>query len=181
MVLTRREELLRPHAAEHLASVERKAVQPPNSLSALMQWFLKAWGEEMPDALHAAGVWFGGPKENGQPVTKELQGGSLIGTPRFAGQFAHYLFESDYSKDEDGYYIRPLRQALAWMRHQRRPLQSRWLLLVGLNGGNWQAVCDMWRMGSFTMPHELGEVITYAALRECRRAYTADPKASVAA
>lgn len=168
MTLTRREELLRPHAVEHAASVERKAQQPPSSLHGLLKWYMDAWAAEVPEDLHRAGVEW--DKESG---------GSLLGTPRWGSAFTRYITGSAYETEgpfEDKNYVRPLRCALAFMAHHRRPLLSRWLFLLGLNNGNWAAVSYR-----FNTPLELGEVITYAALRECRRAYTPDPRVSVAA
>jgi hypothetical protein len=55
-VADRREQLERPFAGEHATSVARRTAQP-KGLGGLLVWFLTGFRAEMPDAVHAAGVW----------------------------------------------------------------------------------------------------------------------------
>lgn len=150
-----------PYATEHSASVARGMEQGkmPKSLSGLVRWFVANLGNELPDRLHTTAVWHDrvspAERESGvQPV-----GGSLIGSHDYAGIF-RLIVESEGASvtDDDGYYLFPIRRALAQMRH-RRPLMARFLVRLGMCEGDWRAVAT-----ALGYPDEFIEVYTQAAL-----------------
>ena len=134
-----------------------------------LAWFRTEWANEIPERLHTSGVeWTAG------------DGGSRLGTPRWAEGFRRYIVDPrDYAVEyavydnvnqTDPHYVRPLRCAIAWLAHHRHPLMARWLFRLGTLDGQWAAVAD-----SFTVPHEYGEAITRTALVLVRRAYMIRP------
>jgi hypothetical protein len=95
-----RARLARPHAGEHAASIRRRATKPRD----LLGWFLSGFRAEIPEQIHASGVFVGTPARRGESLAsldprtgavlstaRDLVGGSLIGTPRTADPFRAYL------------------------------------------------------------------------------------------
>lgn len=107
-----------PYAAEASARKARLMAPPKD----LLGWFIKAYREEMPERMHAAGLWrdtvnAGERRNDIKPV-----GGSLIGTPRADEGFRRLLEESPFitevaeyegHKDTSNHYAFPMRAALA--------------------------------------------------------------------
>lgn len=101
----------------------------PRNLEELLAWFTKAYREEMPEALHAGGLWRDrvSPGEDAKGIA--AMGGSLLGTPRTAegfrrltedGPFTMETAEYEGHKDRSDHYTFPLRAALARLAGRER-------------------------------------------------------------
>lgn len=169
-----------PYAAEHGASVTRKAngngTMP--GFAGLLRWFVCAWAAEMPDRIHAGGVWhdrrMSGDPEGYQPV-----GGSLIGSPQDAAPFVSVVYgsafrlehpESEGRPEVGTSYASPMRATVTYLERSRHPLLARWLRALGRAGGDWQTVT-----AACGLPDEYGESITRDALRLAWKAYQDTP------
>jgi hypothetical protein len=101
---TARELRDRPFAGENRASVARQMIQP-KGYEALLRWFIEGFRAEMPEALHAAGVWRARKPSvdaDGRPrevVPGEHMGGSLLGAPRLADGFRSLLEDSPFATE----------------------------------------------------------------------------------
>jgi hypothetical protein len=113
----------RPHALEHASSVLRRAAQP-KGLGGLLVWFLTGFRAEMPEAVHAAGVWRDYVRLD---EDRAAEGGSLLGSPRLADPFRALIegspfatepseFEGHASREGDEHYRTPMRAAIARLR-----------------------------------------------------------------
>jgi hypothetical protein len=165
-VAVARDRLARPFAVDHDASVRRKAAKPKD----LLGWFLVGFRAEIPEQIHASGVFVGPPARAGEglasldPKTRavlstarELAGGSLIGTPRTADPFRAYLEgEADQVESarlteagvivEEWAYRFPMRAALAALAGRGRdtdpyPFMARMLFRTASMDGDWNAAC----------------------------------------
>lgn len=90
------------YADEHAASwqVRFDRGTPPPSLRALVIDLRRAQRDEIPDRLHK----------------RDVDGG---GTPAYSGQFAHLLYGSPFSTDDDNSYDTPFRACLTHMLHSK--------------------------------------------------------------
>lgn len=103
-----RDRLIRPYRADHETSIRMRmdAARRPHSLPQLLGWAREQWSLEVPDRLHAGGVW----RDYGAAAS----GGSALGTPRYADPFRAYLENSAFETDgDDPTYLRPMHAALA--------------------------------------------------------------------
>ena len=137
----------RPYAAENRDSLARKA-QPPKDL---LGWLLREYREEMPEALHAGGLWRDQVSSSERERGIEAVGGSLIGTPRTNETFRRYLEESPFitqvseyegHKDRTNHYAFPLRAALARLAGRGKdtdpyPFMARALHMTAAWDGDW--------------------------------------------
>lgn len=136
-----------PYIGAHLASKAHK-MQPPQNLLA---WFLDVFRAEMPDELHADGVW----REHVTEDHRHTGGGSLLGAPRYADPFRRFLedwetttetAEYEGHKDLAQHYVFPLRAALANLAG-RGPadapysFMARALYRTALRDGDWDGAC----------------------------------------
>ena len=144
-----------PHAAQHERSISIRAQRGvmPRNLPALLAWYRAEWSSEIPARLHHRGVEWDGPGaivREDFTVEQDRGGGSLIGTPRLAGEWRAYLFGSPKRVDEDGSYILPIHAALALMagRNVRSPssFMARFLLALALADFDWRRVCLAWHI-----------------------------------
>lgn len=136
-----------PYAADHARSIAGRA-RPPRDLLA---WLLRSFREELPEELHAGGLWRDRVSADERRVGIEPVGGSLIGTPRTAELFRRYIEESPFTtevaeydghKDQANHYAFPLRAALARLAGRGRddepyPFMARALHLTAIWGGDW--------------------------------------------
>ena len=99
----------------------------PRTLPELVAWFREALDSETPMTLHKGEVW----RDYGQHAS----GGSLLGTPAWSEPFRRFIAGSEHETDVEGYFIRPLRAALARFRRQH-PLTSRHLVRLALAQGD---------------------------------------------
>ena len=134
-----------PHRAEHEASRERSASRGvrPKGMAALLRWFLSEWTAEVPDAIHGGELWRGVPGRNESPP-KDLLGGSLLGTLAYADPFRRFIENRPGEVDADGFYVRPMRAAVADLAGRDENADSwywaRYLWMLGCNAGDWLAV-----------------------------------------
>jgi hypothetical protein len=150
-VVEARELRARPYALEHGASLRRKAARPRD----LLRWFLEGFRAEMPEQLHASGVW-SDAKRRGDPNDYVAVGGSAIGAPRIADPFRAYLEEDPLEASElarltesgvtvaDPAYRFPMRAALARLAGRGSnldpyPFMARTLFRTGCMDGDWDA------------------------------------------
>ena len=82
-----------PYIADHDASIAviaRKG-QRPKGFGPLLTWFSEVWAAELPERLHARGVWRDRlskreADDGAQPVGGSLLGSGAVGTAGAAGQ-----------------------------------------------------------------------------------------------
>jgi hypothetical protein len=166
-VSDQREARDRPYRAEHDRSLRDKA-HPPHGLPALLAWFLTGFREEVPDRLHQPDVWRGRPPREGEEFvsldprtnavlsrSKDLVGGSLLGSPRDAEPFRAFIEDdafacerAEYEGHEDRvpHYVWPMRAALARLAGRGRddepfPFMARALYRTALRDGDWDGAC----------------------------------------
>ncbi len=137
-----------PYRVEHSRSLIHKAAAPRN----LLAWFLDGFRSEMPDEIHAAGVWREYVTEDGLHVG----GGSALGAPRYADPFRRLLEDGPFGlevaeyeghKDLVSHYRTPMRAALARLAGRGRdtepsPFMARVLYRTVLRDGDWNSACD---------------------------------------
>lgn len=191
MTRDRRRERDQPYLEEHIASARPR---PPRTFGELLNWFLEGFRAETPERMHVHEVWrttrrldsAGRPTE---AVPSAEQGGSQLGSPRYAEPFRQLLENSDRQwTDEAGtvdpYYVRPMRAALARMAGHADDGQSafmaRFLLQVAFAGGDWQSVADRWALVPFAgaPSRAIGDHQrhwTETALRRLHRCWRPDP------
>ncbi|HEV8545013.1 MAG TPA: hypothetical protein VGQ64_01860 [Candidatus Limnocylindrales bacterium] len=150
-VATARDRLARPYGPEHDASIRRKAAKPRD----LLGWFLRGFRAELPEQIHASGVW-ADAKRRGDVGDYAPVGGSLIGTPRSADPFRAYLEGDPLEETElarlteagvviaDTAYRFPMRAALAALAgrgadHDPYPFMARMLFRTASMNGDWNA------------------------------------------
>ena len=170
----------RPYAAQHQASMGRKAVVPKN----LIAWFLCEYRAETPEDIHSPGLWRDrvsqGEERNGiRPV-----GGSLLGSPRYEDLFRRMVEESpfqlelasyDGQRDRVPHYAFPIRAALARLAgkgrpYEERPFMARVLHRTALRDGDWQGAC-----ASLGIPEPVRRIYVEAALGHLWRLYQVEP------
>jgi hypothetical protein len=146
-----RDRLIRPYAPENAASLRRKASKPRD----LLGWFIVGFRAELPEQLHASGVW---RDYVGDDEDRIGGGGSLLGTPRTADAFRAYLegdpllelemarlTEAGVTVAEEAYRF-PMRAALARLSGRGRPedpfpFMARTLFRTACMDGDWDAAC----------------------------------------
>jgi hypothetical protein len=152
-VALRRDLLARPYAADHGASLQRKATKPRD----LLGWYLRGFRAEIPERIHAAGLWHDAKRRSD---AKEYQsvGGSLLGTPANSDPFRAYLESDPVWETElarlteagvtvsDQAYRFPMRAALSRLAGHGRnedpfPFMARMLFRTACMDGNWNAAC----------------------------------------
>ena len=152
--------LLSPHAAEHEASLSARMERGrmPKSIECLLVWYLPLARDEVPERLHKAELWHDtvsiGERENGIAPS----GGSLLGTPAWAGTMRLRLEASPSMTDEDGYYRFPIEAALSRLS-RRWPFMARALRALAKNGGDWRSLAT-----AMSFPDEVMEVFVREAL-----------------
>lgn len=180
----------RGRAQGYTAESERRRLQlmaPPKDM---LRWFLDAYREEMPERIHAAGLWrdrvTGSEAEAGVKAT----GGSALGTPqsdpRFrllteASPFSLETAEYEGHKDRSDHYTFPIRAALARLAG-REPITKRWgfmahaLLTVARHDGDWDTALAS--LGVY--PEAVRRVYIETALRTLYAKYEVEPFARAA-
>lgn len=163
-----------PFLDEHAASERRRRLEP-RGFATLLAWFLAEFAAETPEAVHAAGVWFGRP---GHDIPGELVGGSQLGAPKQAEPFRQLIENSPRQTAGDGadeHYVRPMRAALAALgrRGEDAPLMARYLNQVAYAQGDWRAVAARW-FPAYPVVHR---AFTEQALRRLLTVYRPDPPA----
>lgn len=148
-----RDRLARPYAIDHAASLRRRMAKPRD----LLGWFLVGFRSEIPEHIHATGLWRDA-KRRGDGEGYEPVGGSLIGTPRTADAFRAYLEGDPLDETElarltdagvtvaDPAYRFPMRAALARLAgrgpdHDPFPFMARALFRTACMDGDWNAAC----------------------------------------
>ena len=108
-----------PYASEHRSSVEAgmERGRKPEGLDALIAWFMDGYREENPPRIHRS----------------DLDDG---GVPDLAGEFRRYI-DAPSSIDDDGYYVTPIRAAMARLEREGKPLMARTLFQLAQCDGNW--------------------------------------------
>lgn len=181
-----------PFIGDNIKSRSRNA-REPETFGQFAAWFITGWREEMPDEIHSRGLWVGLPSRldsRGQPIETmppELVGGSELGAPRLAEAFRQLIENSPRQIDEDGFYVRPMRAALARLagRHlcsrQERADQgadhvctdsafmARLLVAMAFMDGDWQRACQLLEIHANTR-----WAFTDTALRRLYRCYRPD-------
>ena len=172
------------HAAEHEASLRRAmdSGRPPRGLVHLVRWYALGWDAEMPDELHGSGVWIGRQQVNpdGTPRwPRELTGGSALGSPNFADGFRRLLENSPYETDPDGYYLRPMRAAIARLAGRsdgtNSSFMARYLFAVACADFDWAGVSS--RIG---IPPQVAPIYTQTALERLWVRYRAAERTKAA-
>ena len=149
--------------------MERALVRerPPASLGGLLRWFAQQMEAETPVRLSVRGVEWDG------------DGGSLLGTPRWAPQFRALIHACsggiESAVNEDGDYIWPCRAALARMARNRKPLIARWLIGLSLAGYDWRCYAD-----AVGQPLEYARLITEGGLAMLWTEYSVSPLVRIA-
>lgn len=142
--------LERPYRDDHARSVSRKATPPRD----LLRWFMDAFRAEMPERVHAAGVWVDAHHRGDDPEYQPV-GGSVLGAPRPSEPFRAFIeddpFGIEYAeyeghRDPSPNYRTPLRAALARMAgrgadDQPMPFMARALYRTALRDGDWSGAC----------------------------------------
>jgi hypothetical protein len=188
--LTPRERLAR----EHEASVRRRAAKPRD----LLGWFIRGFRAELPEQLHAGGVFFGTPARSGEVLAsvapdsgrvlssaKDLVGGSLIGSPRVADPFRAFIEgranQTELARITDGTvradeaYRFPMRAALAALAGRGRdtdpyPFMARMLFRTASMDGDWNEACR-----SLGIPEPVRQPYLEAALERLWSRYVDEP------
>ncbi len=151
--LARRDALERPYSGAHSASVARQAERgrTPRTLGEYLRWFADGWHAEMPTEMHGLGVFVGGPDPHlaaKRSTSKELIGGSLLGSPKVREPFRRLLenspFETEFASYDgnvqpDPHYVRPMHAAIARLS-QRMPLGARWLSALAFCDFDWPSL-----------------------------------------
>lgn len=171
-----------PYLGEHLAS-EADRRRPPRAFGELLTWFLEGFWAETPERMHTRGVWSTTRRLDAQArptedVKAAEQGGSVLGSPRFAEPFRQLIENSDRQwTDERGtvdpYYVRPMRAAIARMARpdgSDSAFMAHFLLQVAYAGGDWQSVADRW-----DLQVHVRRAYIETALRRLRSCWRADP------
>lgn len=159
---SRRDELLRPHARDHAASIERAAAKgaKPRGLGQYLAWFSDRWHAEMPSEIHGATPFFGPPDRDGvrsdhalwarESSMDELVGGSQLGSLNLRDPFRRLMESSPFEVEHgeydghetpDPHYVRPCRAALARLSH-RKPTVARTLTALAFADFDWRGVAD---------------------------------------
>lgn len=179
-----------PFIGDNIKSRSRSA-REPETFGQFAAWFITGWREEMPDEIHSRGLWVGLPSRldaKGQPIEAmppELVGGSELGAPKLAEAFRQLLENSPRQIDEDGFYVRPMRAALARLAgthlcnasERRLPghvctdsaFMARMLVGMAFLDGDWQRACQLLEIHANTR-----WAFTDAALRRLYRCYRPD-------
>lgn len=128
---TARQALERPYQGAHERSVKTAMSrgEQPKGLAALVRWFRERCDEELPVAIHRGGVW--------RDFGPDAVGASALGAPADTDAFRRFVYGADSELDEDGYYRKPLRAALARMS-RRWPFMARHLYRLALLDGDWR-------------------------------------------
>lgn len=154
---------------EHRASIVRKSAQP-KGMGELLVWFLEGWRAEMPEAIHAAGVWRDYARLD---EDRRAEGGSLLGSPRLADPFRALIegspfatepseFEGHQSRAGDEHYRTPMRAAIARLagRHSCNALErmtrghecpdhaiyAQLAAAIAFRDGDWESAADQVRV-----------------------------------
>ena len=145
-------------------------------MSDLLRWFLAAWADEMPSAIHGRGVWRDHVRL-GEPSV----GGSLLGTPADGSGFRNYLYTPHKTDklpgEDDGAYLQPIRESLRALSGYRpngtgvRPFMAAFLFTLGCNGGNLELAGLKHKI-----PDEVVPVYAEQALWRLRQEYNRLPK-----
>lgn len=160
---------------------------PPKNL---LGWFLTAYREEMPEKMHAGGLWHDqlSPGEKRNDI--QAVGGSLIGTPQADGRFrlltegsafVTEVAEYEGHKDLHANYTFPLRAALARLAG-REPKTGRYgfmahaLLTTARLDGDWDRALSSLGVN----PEAVRRVYIDIALRTVYERYEPEPVARVA-
>jgi len=165
MAVDARAALESPHRPEYEAS-ERRAMSRgirPKSLGGLMSWFLAEWQRELPDRMHVHSVWRGYASANETPPPGHL-GGSLSGAPAWTDPFRRLLENRPGELDRDGYFIRPMRAAIAHIAGRDARSDGAYCALylwsLGCAGGDWRGVAAgarvPWAVQGVVTEHVLG-------------------------
>lgn len=181
--LSRRDELLRPYAGPHAESIARTADRgrEPRSLGEYLVWFERLWWAEMPDELHAAGVWRDRVSPSEEEEGLKAQGGSLLGSPNLADPFRRLMDNSPFETEEaeldghkslDRHYVRPVHAAIAAMG-TGWPIAARWMASLAACDFDWQSLAT--RRG---WTHEEAELYLRACLHELWTKFREAPKDS---
>lgn len=122
-----------PYIGDHVASKRRR---PPRSFADLLRWYVAGLQDEMPERVHASGLWVGRPPRkverwvegkrvwvDADTTPTELIGGSELGSPRDAEPFRQFIENSPRQVAGEGldeHYVRPIRAALSKMAGRHR-------------------------------------------------------------
>lgn len=157
-----------PHAYENRASIARQ-MRPPRHFREYLRWFLEGYDLETPDALHAAGVWVG---TSGEDIPPEHTGGSILGAPKLDSGFRRLLENSPKETDrDDDAYVRPMRAALADLRHS-----SPFMAQALTNLANGMSIEDAAMAFTRDAPSLAAEIVIGEALRRLHGRYRVDPE-----
>lgn len=110
----------RPHLSDYWRSRDRRRKAPPSNVDGLVAWYREQWELELPQALHAHGVWTDSVTGEERAKGMEPQGGSILGSPRLSGSMRVYTEASPYLRDDEGDLVRPLAASMAALRRERR-------------------------------------------------------------
>ncbi len=155
----------------------------PRDFGTYLRWFLAAWAEELPDRLHARGVW--------RDYGRDAVGGSTLGSPRLHDAFRSYIEGSPYQTDYDprldadernAVYVRPMHRALCRMTggyigplHEHMPtstFMAHALFALACSGGDWRTIGLR-----FAMPAQVAGPYFEEALRRLWNEYERLPEA----
>lgn len=133
--------LREPYRADHEASLAARMERgkPPATLGALLAWFTGLLADEVPMALHRHDLWRDRVSLAELEAGVKAQGGSVLGSPDWAGMFRAYISGSPSMVDEDGYYVFPLRAALSRMSRRDSDRSVR-LCQLALASGDHEAL-----------------------------------------
>ena len=124
-----------PHRAEHDAALITRMADGirPTSLVALLGWYAKGLGSELPAELHEPGVW----RDYGEAGV----GGSALGSPKWSYAFRRYIEGSRRQTDTDGMYLYPVGAALAHL-DKSCPRVVTWLSILAMAGFDYRRAAD---------------------------------------
>jgi hypothetical protein len=168
---------------DHLYATEAQeaaqaAMRRPTTFEDHLSWYAYHWSLEMPDRIHVRGVWYGRQQvgREGEDIwAAELTGGSRLHAPAVADGFRRYIENSDWERDDEGDYLRPMHAAVRRMlldgpRREAQPTLALWLLRLAVNGFSWAALAD-----AMHRPHDEVRAILDSALRQLYDLYQAGP------
>lgn len=162
-----------PHASENRRSIARQ-MEPPRHFRDLVRWFIEGYDLETPDAIHSSGLWVGGQERDPEKPQwpAELVGGSELGTPAADSDFRRLMENSPRETDrEDDAYVRPMRAALAELRHSS-PFMADALQKMANGASMEEAALGFTR----DAPRLAAELIVGESLRRLYGKYRVDPE-----
>ena len=174
----------------YVAEAERRRVQLMTPPKDLLAWFMAAYREEMPERIHAAGLWRDQVNRDERRNGLTPLGGSVLGSPRSNEGFRRLTEESPFEtqvaeyeghKDTHNHYAFPLRAALARVAG-REPLTGQHgfmahaLLTTARCDGDWDRALSSLGVN----PPAVRRVYIEQALRKVYERYEPEPVARAA-